>query len=133
MKNIVTIIGLATFLFLLGACSKKPSEMIVGKWNIVDVKTTSQMDEDMLKEMVAEFKKSGSGIEIKEDKTFTKNNNGEIVNGKWEISEDGKKLTLSYDGSKEDSKINELTETSLSTSITAFDGGENTIIYQKAN
>lgn len=132
MKNIFTISSIITFLLLFSACTKAPSELIIGKWNIVDVKTTIEMTDeqkDSFKQTLEEIK-AGSFLQINEDKTFNRDYMGETSTGKWKISEDGKKLTLTYGSTNEVSKINELTDKSLSLTI-LVNAGENTIIYAK--
>ncbi len=134
MKVTIKLTSIILILFLFSNCGSNPAELIVGKWKISDVKTTSEIPKEQKEafDNAINDMKANSFLEIKSDKKFTKNNNGEVFNGTWDISEDGKKLTLTYDKTKEVSQINELTSSRLSISIDVNDE-KNTIIYSKAD
>ncbi len=132
MKVTIKLTSIVLILFLFANCGNNPADLVVGKWQIEDVKTTSEIpkeQQEAFKKVIDEMK-ANSFLEIKADKKFIKNNNGDVFNGSWTISEDGKILTLIYGKTKEVSKINELTNEKLSVSITVNEE-KNTIIYSK--
>ncbi len=130
-KNLrFTIIILSVF--LLSSCAKKPAELVVGKWKVADLKTTSEISNEQQEAFQNEMKKliANSFLELKADNNFEKKYGGDNSSGIWSISEDGKKLTLMYGKNKEVSTVNKLTEDTLSISITVNDE-VNTIVFAR--
>lgn len=133
MKNLKNFAGLLIVLFIISSCSKKPAEMIVGEWKIVDIATSDEIPEEIMeqhKQSLEEMKASSLFV-IKADSTFDNTISETTNSGKWKLSEDGKKLTLIYEaGNEEVSNIDELSETKLVTSIDV-NGAKNTISFEK--
>lgn len=133
MKNLGILITAMLIVFFISSCAKKPSELIVGEWKIADIKTSEEIAPDIKEERdkAIEDMKASSLFVIKADSTFENTISESTENGKWSLSDDGKKLTLTYEsGKSEVSNVEELTETKLTTSID-FNGTKNTIFYEK--
>ncbi len=134
MKKTFTLTIYTFIVFVFFACSSAPSELILGKWNVADIKTTQKLTDaqkEVFKKSIEETKKDAF-LEFKADKNFETNEGGKKFTGKWNISEDSKTLTLTYGKTNEVSRINELSGDKLSISIT-LNEIEHTIIYLKSN
>jgi len=133
MKNLSITSCILVIALFLGSCEQKPSEMIVGEWKIVDVQSTEEIPEELeeIHTQTIEEMKAGSKLIINVDGTFERTILEETTGGKWAISEDAKKLTMTYEGgSNEISNIDELTEAKLAVSI-EINEAKNTIVYEK--
>ena len=133
MKNLGIIASLLIVALFISSCSKKPSEMIVGEWKIVDIATSEEIPEEFVedhKQAIDEMKAS-SLLVIKADGTFENTISESTSAGKWTLSEDAKTLKLIYEeGQEEVSTIEELTDTKLTTSIDV-NSAKNTISFEK--
>jgi len=133
MKNLGIVISTLLIVLLISSCAKKPSELIVGEWKIADIKTSEEISPDIKEERdkAIEDMKASSLFVINADNTFENTISESTEKGKWALSDDGKKLTLTYESGKQEvSNVEELTETKLTTSIDV-NGSKNTIIYEK--
>jgi hypothetical protein len=89
---------LLPLIFILSLCScsvsKKTEKMVYGKWEISSIKneTMNETSED-LKTTVDQLL-SGSYIEFKKDNTFQYKLLNRTETGIWNISEDGKLITI---------------------------------------
>jgi len=133
MKQTSYLLISLLFISFLYSCTPSPSEMIVGKWKITDIKTSEEIPEDQ-KEMYDQIMKdlkSSTALEFKNDGTFDKTISEEVGSGKWSISEDVKTLTMTDEnGKNEPATILELTENSLIT-VNELDKTKNTITWGK--
>ncbi len=87
------------------ACKAKPKDLLAKKWKITDMATdrpiSDSLKADMLKNATMEFTKDGN---------YTMSSNGNPINGKYTLSDDGKTLTLNATaGDKTDVTVQELT------------------------
>ena len=121
------------FLSILLSCTKSPSDLIIGKWKIADIKTSEEIPEDqkeMYKQIMDDMKAS-TKMEFKEDGTYEQSIAEEINSGKWNISEDGKTLTLIDEkGKSEPATVLELAENILIV-VNELDQTKNTITWEK--
>ena len=100
------VLFFAIFLISLNACEKKKPELLAKEWNATELSfagTTLSGDQVSL---MYNFKKDGS---------FERTEDGTKEEGKWSLSEDGKKLILEFKGAegKAEKEVKELTETKL--------------------
>ena len=133
MKNLnFLLLIIATYAFI-SSCSSDPSEMIVGKWKIADIKTSTEISEDQMdayNEQIEEMKNS-SKITFKADGSFEQTILEETSTGNWKISEDGKTLTKkNEDGSSENLKIEKLTNDEM-VIVSEFDDVKTTTSFKK--
>ena len=133
MKRILITLLAVISIALISSCTKSPAENIVGEWKITDIQTTYEVPEDQIeayKEALEGMKESSKMI-YNADGTYEKTISEETTTGKWEISEDGKKLKeVSEDGTKEIVKVTELTDNKLIT-VSELDDTENTMTFEK--
>ena len=93
MNKLITNISiLFVTAFLLVGCSKEPS--IVGKWD------TSQLERD-------------TSVEFKEDGALVFSGSTKHSDGTWALSEDGKELTLNFDGQTDVFEVMEVTDETM--------------------
>jgi hypothetical protein len=119
MKNINTSLKalfLGVLLFSLNACEKKKTELLAQEWNATELDFAGATLSGEQVSLVYNFKNDG---------TFERTEDGVKENGKWTISEDGKKLMLEFKGAegKIEKDIKELTETKL-----VIEGKEHTML-----
>ncbi len=96
MKSFKIIIAL-TIIFSIFSCSisKKTAKNIIGKWQIVALKTdVSSVTDNSVNNIVNSMLKS-SFIEFNQDKTFKLSVLNKPTIGTWSISEDGKRILTS--------------------------------------
>ncbi|MFN8255207.1 MAG: lipocalin family protein [Bacteroidales bacterium] len=116
MKKAEFILIASFFIMTIFSCSKEKAPLITGEWKVTDIAFSEKVSPEMevaLKETLEETKKSSSWT-INENGTFTRKIGEDSSSGKWVLSPDSKKLTLTYqDGEIEVSDILELTENKL--------------------
>jgi len=121
------------FISFLYSCTKSPSEMIVGKWEITDIKTSDEIPEDQVEmyKQIMDDMKSSTKLEFRKDGSYEQLLSEVTTIGKWSISEDAKTITMSDDkGKEEPATILELTENSLII-VNELDQTKNTITWEK--
>ena len=91
--------------FSMSSCTKKKSDLLVRDWKATKLNLGgSEIGGDIVS-LEYSFKKDGS---------FSRNEDGKMENGKWTLSDDGKKLTLELeDKTKVEKEVKELTEIKL--------------------
>lgn len=133
MKNLKITSFIIVIAMFFAACNQEPSEMILGEWKITDIQSSEEIPDELVeihKQTIDEMKASSKLI-IKVDGTFENTISETSSTGKWKISEDASKLTMTYDGGDEEiSSIDELTTTKLVVSIEVNEA-KNTIVYEK--
>ncbi len=133
MKTSGFLAALLLISIFVVSCKKDPSGLIVGEWKAADIAYSQEISPDIkqkLKETLDEMKASSLWV-INADGTFTKTILEESSIGKWVLSPDAKKLTLTYeDGNSEVSDVVELTNSKLVVSIEINDS-KNTITWEK--
>jgi len=133
MKNSALLAALLLISIFIASCTKEPSKLIVGEWQVSDIAFSQEIPDDVkqqVKETLDETKASSSWV-INADGTFNKTILEESSIGKWVLSPDAKKMTLTYeDGNSEVSDIVELTELKLVVSFEINDS-KNTISWEK--
>jgi hypothetical protein len=132
MNKYKVIICLLAPLFFV-TCSLDKESDIVGTWKFTDIQSSEQVPEDQkqqYQETIEEYKATYSLV-FKNDSTFEKSISESVSTGKWQISDDNKTLTLTYDdGVVENSQILELSKAKL---VTTFDNkiSKYTISFEK--
>jgi hypothetical protein len=133
MKNFKFLCLATLILFFIFSCGKEKSSDIVGTWKISEVSSSNEIPADLkadVEESLKEMKESYLLV-IKPDSTFEHTISGSTSKGRWNLSPDSKKLTLTYeDGKTEVSNIAELTSTKMVTSVEINDA-KNTISFEK--
>jgi len=129
-KTSYLLISLFIISFLY-SCSKSPSELIVGKWKIADIKTSEEIPEDqkeMYEQTMSDMKVS-SKMEFKADGSYERTEADSPTKGKWKISKDVKTLALVEENGEVTRKsIVELSENKL---ILFYDYNKFTTTWKK--
>ena len=133
MKKLSYLFISLLFISFLSSCTKSPSDLIVGQWRIIDIKTSEEIPDDqkeMYKQIMDDMKAS-TELEFKEDGSYKQLIAEETNTGKWSISEDAKTITLTDEkGKSEPGDIVELTENKLII-VNQLDKTKNTITWEK--
>lgn len=110
------ISGLIIMISLFFACSQTAEDMVVGKWQLSDIKTSQDIDEaekEDFNKAMEEMKKSTNMI-LNQDKTYESTINGVTTKGNWEVDSIGTRLTFTDEsGLKTTSNITELSKNKL--------------------
>ncbi len=96
MKSFKIIIAL-TIIFSIFSCSitKKTTKNIIGKWQIIALKTDISDTTDNSVNNIINSMLKNSFIEFNQDKTFKILMLNKLTTGAWFISEDGKRILTS--------------------------------------
>jgi len=117
MKKLNYIIAFFAIFAIISGCSNDPSKTIVGSWKLTEIKTTEQIADDqkeMYNKMMDEIKATSSFV-FKEDNTIETKFAEQVSKGTWEVSKDGKTLTIKDEkGNTSKATIKELTSTKFS-------------------
>jgi hypothetical protein len=103
-KNFLALF-LTLLVFSLNSCEKKKSDLITKDWKATKLNFGgSEIGGDIV----------SLEYTFKNDDSFSRNEDGKVENGKWSLSEDGKKLILDLeDKTKVEKEVKEMTETKL--------------------
>jgi hypothetical protein len=109
MKNInasLKVVFFAILLFSLNACEKKKSDLLAKEWKASELSFAGTSLSGDQVSLVYNFKNDG---------TFERTEDGAKEKGKWALSDDGKKLTLNFEGAMGmmEKEVKELTEAKL--------------------
>jgi uncharacterized lipoprotein YehR (DUF1307 family) len=98
----------AMLIFSLSSCEKKKADLLAKDWKATKLNFGgSEIGGDIVS-LEYSFKKDGS---------FSRTEDGKMEEGKWSLSEDGKKLTLDLnDKTKAEKEVKELADTKLTLS-----------------
>ncbi|MCQ2252723.1 MAG: hypothetical protein MJZ61_04655 [Bacteroidales bacterium] len=135
MKKIALSLFVAVLsIICLTGCEKKPADMIIGKFKLVDISTDRPIPPDELEfyqENNAELI-SSSWDEFNKDSSLVSCANGVVKKGMWQLLGDGKQLKYTYEGNSTVIKeVFSLTDSELITTEKDNEGYTTTLKYTK--